>query len=693
MSLKNLDQLTTEINAAVHPNGPQGKTTASSLRAVLQTLATELTTLPQEAALRAFTSVPTLADLFAIPTDAAEGLNPDGTSSGRRQVGMVVFVVETNTRYELAIPAYAILATNADKLAALSDNANWVVFAAGSTASGGFEPQTLYATPGTPQDLERGKFYYRDGTLYRCDSTDTISDIATANLTKIAGITVDKLVVGTVNFRDGDVFFCAEDGNLYEAIGTGSATYDPANFSGIAQLVSSNIFKPYAGVATVDYVRAQIAKIPTGGEAGDTTNLAKLNEANAFTASQTITNAATGLKVATDGTELTLADSTYANYLNLNFNDLYFSAPDFQASIGVEDRTVDGVDMKVLRAGANTHFFVDTPQTGHAAANKDYVDNAVAAYLDAHAGGGAVAGASVFDFKDEIQLTSGPDDSIDLTYERGRSYALNKRVNPDDPYDNAYQGTFYGVDLDYGNDFRDGDVLCFRNNFDGFGGNDYRICSRHSGGDGDGFNYPGGSALVLKCGEAAIIKFCFPAGSEIESAYWTVVSSDKKPVVPTPPDLSIFQEKTGYYSPILNHADPLTNAPTQTESTVYLDVYKGLFFKPNDRFRLQSTSGIQDGLIVGYTSSQGQVRLAFDNTFTNFQGPFTISFAPPGNDTYLVQAFVKRDVANGTFTAGELQGTQPTGSHAGMKFVTAAYGYEFMPGANGAYVWCRFAKG
>jgi hypothetical protein len=44
MALKNLDQLKAEIDLAVHPDGPLGKTTAPNLNALLKSLATELTT-------------------------------------------------------------------------------------------------------------------------------------------------------------------------------------------------------------------------------------------------------------------------------------------------------------------------------------------------------------------------------------------------------------------------------------------------------------------------------------------------------------------------------------------------------------------------------------------------------------------------------------------------------------------------
>lgn len=48
MALKDFDQLVDEINQAVHTDGPQGKTTANGLNSVLQSLAKELTDLPQQ---------------------------------------------------------------------------------------------------------------------------------------------------------------------------------------------------------------------------------------------------------------------------------------------------------------------------------------------------------------------------------------------------------------------------------------------------------------------------------------------------------------------------------------------------------------------------------------------------------------------------------------------------------------------
>ena len=75
-----------------------------------------------------FLTVPGIADRDAIPVDIAEGIKLDGLTSGRRQVGMVVTVAETGERFELKINDFTGLSAE-DKLAALANNTNWVVFA------------------------------------------------------------------------------------------------------------------------------------------------------------------------------------------------------------------------------------------------------------------------------------------------------------------------------------------------------------------------------------------------------------------------------------------------------------------------------------------------------------------------------------------------------------------------------------
>lgn len=105
MALKDFDQLVTEIDTAVHPNGPQGKTTALSLGTVLKSLAKELTTLPQEAAVAATHK----ADLDAsgrVPSSQLPSYVDDVVESASFAVlpasgeaGKIYVTVDTNTVY------------------------------------------------------------------------------------------------------------------------------------------------------------------------------------------------------------------------------------------------------------------------------------------------------------------------------------------------------------------------------------------------------------------------------------------------------------------------------------------------------------------------------------------------------------------------------------------------------------------
>jgi hypothetical protein len=70
MALKNLDQLNAEIDAAVHSNGPLGKTTAPGLNALLKSLAGELTGRPTAGAPDVATTLAGAAD-GAIPSVGA----------------------------------------------------------------------------------------------------------------------------------------------------------------------------------------------------------------------------------------------------------------------------------------------------------------------------------------------------------------------------------------------------------------------------------------------------------------------------------------------------------------------------------------------------------------------------------------------------------------------------------------------
>ena len=90
MPLKDLDQLRAEIDAAVHPNGPLGKTTAPGLNALLRSFAAELTALSsapmgsfviieQNLASRSAENVPSVAAVVAA-LSASNAPNDDGVA-------------------------------------------------------------------------------------------------------------------------------------------------------------------------------------------------------------------------------------------------------------------------------------------------------------------------------------------------------------------------------------------------------------------------------------------------------------------------------------------------------------------------------------------------------------------------------------------------------------------------------------
>jgi len=75
----------------------------------------------------------TLAERDAILIDPLNRLGDDGLSSGRRRLGMLVYVSETNIVYQLNIAYNSWTGmTSAAKVAALANNSNWIEYASGS---------------------------------------------------------------------------------------------------------------------------------------------------------------------------------------------------------------------------------------------------------------------------------------------------------------------------------------------------------------------------------------------------------------------------------------------------------------------------------------------------------------------------------------------------------------------------------
>lgn len=73
-----------------------------------------------------------LTERDAIPVDGLGNLDPSGLSSGRRRLGMLVYVAQTDTIYQLYVP-YAVWTgmTSSAKVAALNNNTNWIQFTTG----------------------------------------------------------------------------------------------------------------------------------------------------------------------------------------------------------------------------------------------------------------------------------------------------------------------------------------------------------------------------------------------------------------------------------------------------------------------------------------------------------------------------------------------------------------------------------
>lgn len=72
------------------------------------------------------------SDRDAIPVDSLGALDPTGLSSGRRRLGMLVYVVQTDTIYQLYVP-YNVFSglTSTAKVSALANNSNWQQFSTG----------------------------------------------------------------------------------------------------------------------------------------------------------------------------------------------------------------------------------------------------------------------------------------------------------------------------------------------------------------------------------------------------------------------------------------------------------------------------------------------------------------------------------------------------------------------------------
>jgi len=79
-----------------------------------------------------------------IPTDTLGNLDASGLGSGRRRLGMLVYVAETDTIYQLFLPYPSWTGlTSSQKVSALANNSNWIEFSSG----GGDAIKKKYSQP------------------------------------------------------------------------------------------------------------------------------------------------------------------------------------------------------------------------------------------------------------------------------------------------------------------------------------------------------------------------------------------------------------------------------------------------------------------------------------------------------------------------------------------------------------------
>lgn len=92
-----------------------------------------------------FQEYDTIADRNNLPVNSVNGLEFDGISSGRRRLGMIVYVREVDTTYQLKIPATTWNSlTNTQKVSALGNNNNWEEFQLGSGTGSGERIEKSY---------------------------------------------------------------------------------------------------------------------------------------------------------------------------------------------------------------------------------------------------------------------------------------------------------------------------------------------------------------------------------------------------------------------------------------------------------------------------------------------------------------------------------------------------------------------
>ena len=121
-----------------------------------------------------YMEVNTLAERNSLPIDDVNKIGYDGISSGQRRVGMLVYVHEEDTIYQLKILKSIWDGLNIDeKLNALADNNNWVVFVGGESTGENITQEFIQ----TNHQFNVGDVVGHDGTQFV-----KVNDISAKNI-------------------------------------------------------------------------------------------------------------------------------------------------------------------------------------------------------------------------------------------------------------------------------------------------------------------------------------------------------------------------------------------------------------------------------------------------------------------------------------------------------------------------------
>ena len=141
-----------------------------------------------------YMEVNSITERNALPVDTVNGIGYDGISSGQRRIGMLVYVHEDDTIYQLKISQSTWNGlTNAGKITALGNNSNWEVFVTGEDQAATGEKIVREFTQ-TTHGFVKGDVIGYDGTEFKkVNSTNAANIEPLGIVNKIVDLNTFKL--------------------------------------------------------------------------------------------------------------------------------------------------------------------------------------------------------------------------------------------------------------------------------------------------------------------------------------------------------------------------------------------------------------------------------------------------------------------------------------------------------------------